>query len=199
MSSYSQLKQDIFAINTAISNTYIEIGASHPVKINNSYLLESNGWSGFSIELDTSKKEYWDSSDRNNKIYWDDAITFDYLQALEDNNLPNHIGYLSCDIEPPINTFAALQKVIAQGITFDCITFEHDKYQSDIDYDPIVKEYLQNKGYKVAVDNVFRMRKYRLEPNKPKIIKKCYMETWFIHESIYTKTLDYIDWKKLYD
>ena len=199
MHHYSQLKQDIFAFDTAISKTYIEIGASHPVKINNTYLLEQSNWKGFSIELDTSKKDHWDSSDRNNKIYWDDAITFDYLQALEENNLPNHIGYLSCDIEPPINTFAALQKVIAQGVTFDCITFEHDKYQSDIDYDPIVKEYLQNNGYKVAVDNVFRMRKYRLESNKPKINKTCYMETWFVNESIYTKTLDYIDWKKLYD
>ena len=197
MQHYSQLKQDIFAFITASNKTYIEIGASHPVKINNTYLLEQNNWDGFSIELNLNKKENWDSSDRNNKIYWGDAITFDYLQALKDNNLPNRIGYLSCDIEPPINTFSALKKVIGQGITFDCITFEHDKYQSDIDYDPIVKDYLKDNGYKVAVDNVFRMRKYRLEPNKPKINKKCFMETWFVHESIYTKTLDYIDWKKL--
>lgn len=92
MHHYSQLQQDLFAITTAKNKTYIKIGASHSVKINNSYLLEQDGWQGFSIELDTSKKEFWDNSDRTNKIYWDNAITFDYVNAIEENSLSNRLG-----------------------------------------------------------------------------------------------------------
>lgn len=191
----SQLKQDIFALNNAINKTYIEIGASYPRKINNTFLLEQHGWNGFSIELDINKKEYWDvDTARKNKIYWDNAITFNYVKACNQNNLPDRIGYLSVDIEPPENTFAALQRVIEQGITFDCITFEHDKYQAEKDYDPIVKEYLSKKGYKIAVDNVYRIRKKRIQGQKKKINKICYMETWFVKDDIQFQTIDYKDW-----
>lgn len=195
MQHYSQLKQDLFAITTAKNKTYIEIGASHPTKINNTYLLEKNGWNGFSIELDISKKEFWDCSDRTNKIYWDNAITFNYLDAVKQNLLPNRLGYLSVDIEPPKNTFASLQKVIEEGLIFDCITFEHDNYQNNDGYDIIVKDYLLSHGYKVAVDNVYRKRKFRQENLKKKEIRKCYMETWFINNDIDFKSIDYDSWK----
>lgn len=183
----SQVHQDIFALKTAKHNTYIEIGAAGPIKYNNTYLLEKNGWNGISLELNQTRVNQWfeDWSDRKNKIYCDNAITFDYLTALQDNNLPTHIGYLSCDIEPPENTFSALKRVIEQGITFDCITFEHDKYQSDVDYDPIVTEYLKMHGYKVAVPDVYRWRK-----------KPCYFETWFVNSNINYTTVSFDQWRK---
>ena len=194
MQHYSQLKQDIFAFITASNKTYIEIGASHPIKINNSYLLEQNGWPGFSIELDTSKKEFWEDSDRANKIYWSNAITFDYLNAIKENSLPNRIGYLSVDIEPPKNTFAALQNIIETGTIFDCITFEHDNYQNNDGYDVIVKDYLLSRGYKIAVDNVYRTRKFRVPNLKKKQLKKCYIETWFVYNDIDFISCDYDLW-----
>lgn len=191
----SQLKQDIFALQTAKNKTYIEIGASHPRKINNTFLLEQQGWKGFSVELDTNKKEDWEKDiDRQNKIYWANAISFNYVNAAKENNLNMHLGYLSIDIEPPKNTFSALQTIIEQGLSFDCITFEHDKYQSQVDYDPIVTEYLINKGYKVAVENVFRIRKYRVPNQKKKTNKKCYMETWYVNEHIFFEKIDYEKW-----
>lgn len=197
MQHYSQLKQDIFALKTAKNKTYIEIGAAYPVKISNTYLLEMNGWKGFSIEINSNKASTWsENKERKNKLYVENAITFDYINALQENNLPKHIGFLSVDIEPPENTFSALKSVIEQGISFDCITFEHDKYQSNIDYDPIVKSYLKDYCYEVAVDNVFTMRKFRLESSQPKINKKCYLETWFVNKEIYKETIDYVDWLK---
>jgi hypothetical protein len=182
----SQLYQDVFALKTSKNKSYIEIGAAGPVKYNNTYKLEKTGWNGFSIELNPSRVSQWfeDFSDRKNKIYCADAITFDYLKGIQENNLPNRIGYLSCDIEPPENTFAALKKVIEQGIIFDCITFEHDKYQSEIDYDPIVTEYLKNKGYKVAVKDVYRWRK-----------RPCYMETWFVNADIEYVEKSWDEWR----
>jgi hypothetical protein len=183
----SQVYQDIFALKTAKNTTYIEIGAAGPIKYNNTYLLEKNGWIGFSLELNQNRVNQWfeDWSDRKNKIYCADAITFDYLAALQENNLPTHIGYLSCDIEPPKNTFAALRRVIEQGITFDCITFEHDKYQSEVDYDPIVTDYLKNKGYKVAINDVYRWRK-----------RPCYFETWYVRNNINFNEKSFDEWKK---
>lgn len=183
----SQLHQDEFALKTARNKTYIEIGAAGPIKYNNTYLLENNGFKGISLEINQRRVDQWfgDNPVRKNKIYCADAITFDYLKALEENSLPTHIGYLSCDIEPPENTFAALRRVIEQGISFDCITFEHDKYQSEIDYDPIVTEYLKNHGYKVAVKDVYRWRK-----------KPCYLETWYVHNSIDFKEQTCEEWVK---
>jgi hypothetical protein len=185
MKSNSQLTQDLFALSAAKNKTYIEIGAWKPIHYSNTYLLEEQGWKGFSLEIEILRKELWESClERKNKIYWEDALTFDYKQALEENNLPTRIGYLSCDIEPPENTFAALQRVIEQGITFDCITFEHDNYRREIDYDPIVTEYLKNHGYKVAVKNVYRTRKVRVLNQKKKDTKICVMETWYVNNDV---------------
>ena len=152
----SQAHQDTFALTTAKNKTYIEIGAYHPIQWSNTYRLEMNGWKGFSIEYNKSMQDVWQKfEERKNKVYWDDALTFDYLSAIKENNLSKHVGYLSCDIEPVENTFRALQRVIEQGISFDCITFEHHQYQSKSNYDPIVRKYLENQGYKVAVENVY--------------------------------------------
>lgn len=198
MQSYSQLFQDIFALKTAKNKTYIEIGAWNPEKYNNTFLLELNGWKGISLEIDkTHKKPLWDNhNQRKNTIYWENAITFDYLAALQENNIDSHVGYISVDIEPPENTFAALKKVIEQGIQADCITFEHDKYYSEINYDPIVTEYLKDRGYSIAVKDVYRHRKYRIEGQKKKLSKKCLMETWYARTSLELVEQTYDEWLK---
>lgn len=183
----SQAYQDIFAYSVIGKNgTYIEIGANKPSKNNNTYELEiSHNWKGFSIEFNTKLKKHWDISDRKNAIFWDDAITFNYVQALEQTNLPLEIDYLSCDIEPPSNTFAALQAVIQQGIKFKCITFEHDLYASkDVDYDIISRSFLENNGYKVAVKNVY----WDNNPNN-------HFETWYVRNDLNFETITFDDWK----
>jgi len=181
----AQVAQDLFALTTAKNKTYIEIGAASPIKYNNTYQLELAGWKGISLEFNQARVNQWqDVPERKNRIYCADALIFDYITALHVNELSTHIGYLSCDIDPPENTFAALKRVIEQGISFDCITFEHDRYQSEINYDPIVTEYLKDKGYKVAVSDVYRWRK-----------RPCYFETWYVHNSVEYETISYDQWK----
>jgi len=188
ITSNAQSKQDIFAYSVIGKNgSYIEIGANRPKKNNNTYELEvSHGWKGFSIELDTTLKAWWeDCPERTNPIYWDNAITFDYLSALKQNNLSTEIDYLSCDIEPPYNTFSALQAVINQGIKFKCITFEHDLYAyTEKDFNEISKNFLIEHGYKVAVTDVFWKR------------PENHFETWFVRNDVDFNLVTYSDWCK---
>lgn len=184
--SRSQAVQDVFAYKICGANdSYIEIGANKPIGKNNTYQLESKlGYTGFSIEFNQKYLSAWQESDRKNKIYIADAITFDYNAAIKECNMNKEVGYLSCDIEPPSKTFAALQRVIEQGIKFKCITFEHDAYQSTENYDAIARDFLQSNDYKVAVENVY------VKQQKEKIF-----ETWFVHNSIDFEKMDYQDWR----
>jgi hypothetical protein len=197
MERYSQFFQDIFALTTAKNNFYLEVGAWKPEHYSNTYLLEKAGWRGFSLELEKDKKPLWDNHPtRKNNVYWTDALQFDYIAALKEQDMPMHLGYLSCDIEPPENTFAALKRIIEAGISFDCITFEHDRYRNDINYDPIATEFLLSYGYKVAVKNVYRNKKHRVAGVKKKIITQCYLETWYVSKDIAFDEMDFNEWIK---
>lgn len=187
MISNSQAFQDTFVSNLITENkTYIEIGGHEPIKWSNTYNLEMQGWKGFSIELNTDHQGSWAAHpERTNKIYWENALTFDYAKALSDNNLPMHVGYLSCDIEPPENTFAALQRVLSQGITFDCITYEHDNYASKKDWDIVATEYLKQFNYKPIVYDVYADN----NTNKK-------FETWFVRNDSNLTLMSFDEWKQ---
>jgi hypothetical protein len=181
----SQAFQDLFAYQICKNKTYIEIGANRPIKRNNTYLLENNGYKGYSIEFNTKWQRFWNKTHRKNNIYFADAITFDYNAANLENKLSNKIGYLSCDIEPVTNTFSALQKVIGDGIEFECITFEHDIYQSDVDLRSTVDSFLQNCGYKIAVYDVY------IYPEKQNVF-----ETWYVHNTVDFEKCSFDEWLK---
>ena len=193
-SQTSQAYQDLFAqqINKKVNGnkTYIEIGANYPVKRSNTYNLEVNDkCTGLIVELNERYKRAWDkSTERSNSIRWCDAISLNYIDAIKQLNLPTHITYLSCDIEPVENTFKALQAVIGQGIKFDCITFEHDYYRSETDYREIVDNYLQSAGYKIAVHNVY----FNDDPN-------LLFETWYVNQDINFDVIEFKDWKNNVD
>lgn len=187
---HSMSYQDEFAYRL-IGNkgTYIEIGGHDPIRHSNTYNLEVyKRWQGFSIELDKTHKIAWENcNERKNKIYWDNALTFNYLDALNQLNLPTKINYLSIDIEPASNTFEALTIIINQNIEFDIITFEHDIYREEENFDLKSRDFLGSKGYKVAVENVYFKKKLKSNP-------RIY-ETWFINSKFKKwKTMDYKNW-----
>ena len=172
--------------------TYIEIGASRPVQRSNTVSLEREGWRGFGVELDTRHQPEWPLTDRNNQIYWQDALTFNYQAAVKEQGLPGRINFLQVDIEPPEFTFLALQRVIEQGLVFDCITFEHDDYAWDTCYHNIATEYLKTHGYKIAVYNVCSQRK-----RNPGVWS--HIETWYVKDDIPFETMEFFEWKKKYN
>lgn len=183
--SEAQASQDLFALDVCTKKTYIEIGGNHPRRINNTFNLDFNhGWKGFSVELSEKWSGAWSKSDRKNICYFKDAITFDYLSALKEQGMDTKLGYLSCDIEPPNNTFAALQRVIGQGVEFECITFEHDWYNfPETTFNEQATEFLKKHGYKVAVRDVF--------------CKKSWLpyETWYVREDIQFDEIDFHQWR----
>lgn len=168
----SQAYQDQFALRACGDNyTYVEIGGAHPDQNSNTFQLEVNHfWRGFSVELNEANyRQMWETNlYRRNKIYWANAIDFDYVAAAKENDLPMHMGFLSLDIDPAPQTFAATKRILEQGLTFNCITFEHDLYCSTEDYNVIGTKYLTDLGYKIAVTDVY--------DDHPSV----HIETWFV-------------------
>ena len=194
-SNYSQAGQDLFAVELFGSyGTYVDVGAGEPIRLNNTYLLEvKNNWKGISVDygdhdqkkIRRLKKLWHDCNERKNKIYWADALTFDYKLALRENNIKFDIDFLSCDIDPQENTFLALKKIINDGIRPKYIAFETDFYREKINYSKLAYEFLKPYGYKIGVKNVYS----NLKKNK-------IFETWFISDAVNFNTIEYFDWVK---
>jgi len=190
ISNYSQAGQDLFALELFGKNgTYIDVGSGEPKIGNNTYLLEvENNWKGFCVDFDKDYEKLWKNCpERNNRVYWEDATKFDYSKGLSENNLPNKIDYLSCDIDPQEKTFIALKKVFQDGIEPKLITFETDKYREKIDYEKLAIDFLYPNNYIVAVKDVYS----GLKKNKV-------FETWFINKNIKFNHMNYEEWVKKY-
>lgn len=188
-----QAHQDAFAYSIAgKQGTYIEIGAFKPATKNNTYGLEvDHGWKGFSLELNIKWKQAWDEClERHNPVCWTDATTFDYLTQVDAMRMPRRINYLSCDIEPPNNTFTALKRVIEQGIEFDCITFEHDKGNPGFahllvdNYEQQAIDFLAQYNYRPVVLDVYAGKN-----------TEWFFETWFVKNDIKYPSMKFEDWK----
>ncbi len=145
---YSQLSQDIFVtqtLNFKKNGTFVDIGAAHPIKINNTYKLEDDlNWNGVSVDYGPNRcnglpdgnsditftssdyEEFWNKY-RKTPIIVGDALEVDYKELFEKYNLPKTIDYLTVDIEPPDVTFKALQEVFKTGYKFNVITFETER------------------------------------------------------------------------
>ena len=194
-SLYSQAGQDLFAYELFGPNgTYIDIGAGDPIRGNNCYLLETNyNWRGFSVDFGDSnedirqnlKSRWLKHPERKNMIYWSDAITFNYMQGINENNLDKNIDFLSCDIDPQEKTLMALKKVILDGIKPKLICFETDFYREKKNYSLLAYNFLEPYNYKIGVKNVYS----NLKKNK-------IFETWFLRNDVDFQTIDYSTWVK---
>lgn len=145
--SYSQHRQDLFVMHMmgGRAGKYLEIGASDPISINNTYLLEQNGWTGISIELDGSHLDRWKEC-RKNELIITDALTLNHIDT-------ERIDYLQLDIDPPEQTMQCLINMLATGCRFSIITFEHDAYTGSEVWD-FSRQVLTAAGYQLAVADV---------------------------------------------
>lgn len=175
--SYSQIGQDVFVttcLQSQSNGRYLEIGASDPVNINNTYQLERMfNWQGISLDILPEVVTYFNSV-RKNKAVCMDATTANY-DALLDNMgwADTHIvDYASIDCEPPENTFKALLQVMLSGYKFRVITFEHDTYQATLPVKQMSRALLINMGYELIVGGIMGSATWHDQ------------EDWYVHPEL---------------
>ena len=180
---YSQSNQDLFVLELLDykkNGTYLEIGGSEPIKINNTYLMETDyEWTGVSVEIDSGLCEKYNKT-RKNKCINEDATTLDYKKLLDDNFSTKRIDYLSLDIDPAINTYTALCNLPLDDYRFTVVTFEHELYAEPTGdyYKEKAKEIFLSNGYKLVAENV-------RNNNKP--YEDWYVDTTVLEQDCYEK------------
>lgn len=155
MDNYSQAGQDKFVlslINDKQNHFFIDIGCWLPTDLNNTYLLEKNGWDGVSIDI-TDLNEAWKI--RKTKFICNDALNIDYQKFFDDSNIPKIVDYLNIDIEGNGDRFNVLKKILDTDRSFKIITIEHDKYRGFEMTEKMPQvALLTNLGYELVCDDV---------------------------------------------
>jgi hypothetical protein len=183
--NHSQAYQDIFVLtvlNGKTNGTYLEIGAGSCFYGNNTALLEQQfDWRGISLDIaEYSLNEFKNGSrfypgkKRKNQCILKDARTIDYEKFLKELELPNNIDYLQIDCDPPNISYEILLTIPFEKYKFAVITFEHDKYKGDGDYQNKARKYLESYGYVCVVNNV--------APDEWRAF-----EDWFVHPDLVDK------------
>jgi hypothetical protein len=154
---FSQAGQDLFVLSmleNKSAGVYCEIGGAHPIESNNTFLLERHhGWRGVSVEFDESLAQVYNQT-RSNVCIQADATTLDYAALFKAHNFPTQIDYLSVDIDPASNTFAALSRIPFDHYRFSVITYEHDSHLSGPEFMTRSRDFLRDRGYQLVVQNV---------------------------------------------
>ena len=131
-----QAEQDKFVLNVLQekrNGTFLEIGSNHPIKINNTYLLESKyNWNGIMLEYDKHFLDLYKKHRPNSIHVIQDATKVDYKTLFEKYKLPFSFDYLQIDLEvrngSTLQTLQKLDQDIFDTYKFATITFEHDIY-----------------------------------------------------------------------
>jgi hypothetical protein len=176
MESYSECGQDLFVINLLnIKNgKFLDLGCNLPIKINNTYLLELNGWDGVSVDiLDFSND--WKS--RKSKFINEDCFKLNFNEFFPKFYNEKTIDYLSLDMEIVGERYKILEKILLTDYDFKIITIEHDSYLGG-DYELNEKipqrKILEKHGYKLVCSDVSQKQ----NPN-------LYYEDWWVNEKYF--------------
>ena len=168
--SNSRENQDLFILSVLDKKkegTYLEIGSATPIIDNNTYLLESEfNWTGVSSDFNYAFIN--DFNVRSNPFILADATELDYDLLISNYYKSTHIDYLQLDIDPPSNTFKALNKINFDKFSFSVITYEHDLYAGG-DYErEASRKILESYGYTRVISDVMH--------------NNLIFEDWYINE-----------------
>ena len=134
-----EAEQDKFVLNVLKNKKngfFLEIGSHHPIKINNSYILEKNyEWNGIMIEYSSTYLNDYKKLRTNSIHIINDARRIDYKNLFKINNVPFNLDYLQIDLHvddgSTLNTLKKLNSEVMDEYKFATITFEHDIYLSN--------------------------------------------------------------------
>lgn len=152
--NHSQSWQDWFvltALNGKTNGYWLELGASDPIYMNNTYLLESQfGWSGISVDHKNNLMDEWKQT-RSTSLHIIDALSTDWNKILTDS--PVQIDYLQADLADWA-TLESLENLPHDRHRFSVITFEHDIFQADPAIQRNSRTFLDSLGYYLLITNV---------------------------------------------
>ena len=144
--TYSQAGQDLWVLSMfpkGYKGTFLDIGCFLPFFLNNTYLLELNGWTGLSVDIvDYSAR--WDK--RDTSFICSNGTTFKVDQDYD---------YLSLDVEGNGKRYEVLKSIMDQGFHFKLISIEHDAYRGyeKTERDP-QRKLLRSLGYELHKPDV---------------------------------------------
>lgn len=180
---YSQSGQDIFilsALNGKKNGKFLDIGASWPKQINNTFLLENSfNWDGVLIEIDTEMAQQC-MKERKSKVICGDATKVNYNEIFEE--LGGYVDYISLDIDGQ-PTMDVLNSLPLNGENVGVITFEHDSYR--------VGDKIKNESRKIF-DKYGFIRVCEDVANNNNIY-----EDWYVSSKIYDEKLNILKTSKI--
>ena len=179
---HGQALQDKFVLNILKgkkNGTFLELGANHPININNTYTLEKDfGWRGIMIEFDEKYLNQYKEHRKGSVHLIADATKVDYKKLLNDNDMPNSIDYLQIDLDAGNgSTMEALEKFdmeVFDNYKFATITFEHDYYCAG-DYKSTREKsraIFGKRGYVRVFDDI--------HDREPEVV----YEDWYVHPDL---------------
>lgn len=179
MNSYSQCGQDLFVLNMLNKNdgTFLDLGCSLPKKINNTYLLETLGWQGVSIDIQNFSEQW---KERKNKFIQSNCFEINYNEFLPEYYKEKTIDYLSLDMEVIGERYKLLQKVLDSGYEFKVITIEHDSHisQKFVENEKIPqRKILTEYGYILVCSDVSQKQH-----------PESFYEDWWVNSKFFTET-----------
>jgi hypothetical protein len=166
--SYSQIQQDRFVFELLVKSpssmgTFLDVGCSHPIEINNTYALELLGWRGVLMDLDPGMVELC-RAQRKSRVVAADAKTFDWRSLRRTG-----YDYLSLDVDE--GTEGVVRDLLASGLEFRVATIEHDFYRFGAGPRQQIRDLMQAAGYVLLLGDL------SATPGFP-------MEDWWVHASI---------------
>jgi len=190
MKSYSQSAQDVFVYNILKKDngTFLDLGCSVPIFINNTYALELKGWYGISVDIFDFSSEW--KLNRKNKFIQQNCMNINFDDFLKQHYNTKVIDYLTLDMENLGDRFKLLEKVLNSSYEFKVITIEHDCYMDKdsgkTDFETFEKnpqrKLLKEKGYILLCSDVS-------QKNYPDL----YYEDWWINGK-YLNQENYSSW-----
>lgn len=174
--NFSQSWQDWFVLTVLDGKTngyWLELGASEPIYMNNTFLLESKfQWTGISIDKRDNLVGEWRSI-RSTPLSVIDALDADWKDVLK--NSPAQIDYLQADLADWA-TLEVLEKLPHDAYRFSVITVEHDIFQADPEIQRRQRVLLHDLGYHLLITNV-AVKNYATNTWEP-------FEDWWIDPTV---------------
>lgn len=186
----SDAAQDQFAANMLKfkKNGYcVDIGSAHSVNSNNTFAFQELGWTSISVEIDSKYNSTYETRTKGTH-YNESALTLNYVEALEENEFPEVIDYLSLDVDTA--SLSVLKILPFDKYKFKVITIEHDAYLHGDKYREEQRNILEELGYKLACSNILVPTPGHSGWNG----EPCPFEDWWVYPEEFDKdTLDLID------